>query len=127
MQRPLASGTGAAAAAVALTLVACAGNRSHANDPSQTTTTGVSVESGPATPGDPTGITSSTGGVKATSPSTASPMEGACPEGQPNRLSIDLAACIDSCRGYDDTVQLGSSCISQYASCTSNCEAIFPR
>jgi hypothetical protein len=122
MKRPLARGL-AASAVITISLVACVGNRSRASDPSEASTTGASVnpvKSGPATPWP-------NGGVEATSPAPASPMKGACPKGQPNRLSMDRTACIDSCRGYDETVQLGSSCISQYASCASKCEATFPR
>ncbi len=48
-------------------------------------------------------------------------------EGPPRGAARDRASCLESCRGYDDTVPMGSSCISQYADCNLKCEAKFNR
>lgn len=116
----------ASVTALVLAIAACGAASSRAKEPvSQTETTGVVVESGPAAPGDPTGMTTEGSGVTATSGAVASPMEGACPRGRPSRAATDLASCVKSCRGMDDQVPLGSRCTSQYASCMAECHASF--
>ena len=39
----------------------------------------------------------------------------------------DRVSCLESCRGLDDTVPLGSRCLSQYADCSLKCESKFNR
>jgi hypothetical protein len=115
------------AGALALALGACMAPRSAANEPvSQTRTTGVSVESGPASPGDPVGSIPESDGVSVTSGAVASPMEGACSRGDPSPAATDLTSCTKSCRGMNDHVPLGSTCTSRYASCTARCRTLFP-
>jgi hypothetical protein len=115
------------ASAVTLALGACSAPRSPTREPvSQTRTTGVSVESGPASPGDPVGSIPESDGVGVTSGAVASPMEGACPRGDPSPAATDLTSCAKSCRGMNDHVPLGSTCASRYASCTARCRALFP-
>lgn len=117
----------ASALALALALAACGGGSyRRANAPSQTTTTGATVDISP-TAGAPTGIESNGATVKTTSPSPASPMEGACPEGEPRGGMTDRVSCLESCRGQDDAVPLGSRCLSQYADCSLKCEEKFSR
>jgi len=120
----------ASVVALALALAACGGGShqpaSAPTAPSQTTTTGATVDIGPSA-GAPPGIAPSGGTVTATSPSPASPMEGACPEGEPRGGMTDRVSCLESCRGLDDTVPLGSRCLSQYADCSLKCEAKFFR
>jgi hypothetical protein len=41
--------------------------------------------------------------------------------------STDRVSCLESCHGYDDTVPLGSRCLSQYADCSLKCEEKFYR
>jgi hypothetical protein len=114
--------------ALALALAACGGSSRQANAPmetGQTTTTGAVVDVGNETPYAPSGIGSNGAAAKADSLAPASPMEGACPEGPPRGAARDRTSCIESCRGYDDTVPLGSRCITQYADCTLKCEEKF--
>jgi hypothetical protein len=116
--------------AALLALVSCGGSdRPPSNMPSsQTDTTGVVVEGGPARPGDPSSASARPiGDVKATSGSVASPMEGACPRGAPWPSAVDAASCAKSCRGLDDQVPLGSRCTSPMASCIAQCGAAFER
>jgi hypothetical protein len=108
-----------------LGVVACSGMRQPGAEPkSQTTTTGVVVESGPASPGDPMGNIPESS-PKATSGSVASPMEGECPRGQLHADATDLASCIKGCRGQDQAVPLGSTCMSQWDSCALQCRVRF--
>lgn len=117
--------------ALALALGACAerGPRTApaASPSSQTTTTGAIVDVGPSSPGAPSGIQPNGGTTWSTSPSPASPMEGGCADGQPRGAATDRVSCLESCRGYDDTVPLGSRCLSQYADCSLKCEEKFYR
>jgi hypothetical protein len=116
--------------ALALALAACAGSNRQANAPmesGQTTTTGAVVDVGNSTPYGPSGIGNSGAAAKADSLAPASPMEGGCAEGPPRGAARDRTSCIESCRGYDDTVPLGSLCISQYGDCTLKCEEKFFR
>lgn len=109
----------------ALVVVACGGMRRPADEPrSQTDTTGVVVETGPASPGDPMGVAPESSPA-ATSGSVASPMEGECPRGEPHSDATDLASCIEGCRGQDQAVPLGSTCISQWQSCALQCRVAF--
>ena len=116
---------------LALALVACgggAGGRAGApNQPSETTTTGAEVDVGQGSPDAPTGVQPNGGRTWTTSPSPASPMLGGCAEGEPRGAARDRVSCIESCRGYDDTVPPGSTCISQYADCNLKCETKFSR
>ena len=74
---------------------------------------------------DPSGSFPSHGGATVTSGAPASPIEGKCPEGSPRSDATDREKCLDSCKGQDDTVPLGSRCISAKASCTSLCNQKF--
>jgi hypothetical protein len=118
------------ALALALALVSCrAEPYRRANSPllpSQTTVTGATVDVGPS-PGAPSGIEPNAGSTGTTSASPASPMEGACADGEPRGGTTDRISCLESCRGYDDMVPLGSRCISQYADCSLKCEEKFSR
>lgn len=76
--------------------------------------------------GDPSGAAPAQGST-VTSGAPASPMEGGCREGAPKSDAPDLAKCLDSCKGMDDTVPLGSRCISAKASCTSLCNTKFKK
>jgi hypothetical protein len=108
-----------------LVVVACGGMRRPADEPrSQTDTTGVVVETGPASPGDPMGNIPESS-PKVTSGSVASPMEGECPRGEPHSDATDLASCVTSCQGQDQAVPLGSTCISQWQSCALQCRVKF--
>ena len=114
-------------AALALALAACGGGSYRpANAPSETTSTGATVDTSP-TAGAPAGIEPNGATVTATSPSPASPMEGACPTGEPRGGMTDRVSCLASCRGLDDAVPLGSRCLSQYADCSLKCEEKFSR
>ncbi|MBS2015538.1 MAG: hypothetical protein JST00_21810 [Deltaproteobacteria bacterium] len=75
---------------------------------------------------DPTG-TFPVQGPTVTSGAPASPIEGKCREGAPSAAATDLEKCMDSCKGMDDTVPLGSRCISAKASCTSQCNTKFKK
>ena len=127
MCKTVSPGSVTSVVALALALGACGGGTYHrANAPSQTTTTGATVDVGPSA-GAPPGIASAPGTVTTTSSSPASPMEGACPEGEPRGGMTDRVSCLESCRGLDDTVPLGSRCLSQYADCSLKCEEKFSR
>jgi len=76
---------------------------------------------------DPMGTFPTQGGMTVTSGAPASPMEGRCPEGSPRADATDREKCLDSCKGMDDTVPLGSRCISAKASCTSLCNQKFKK
>jgi hypothetical protein len=110
------------AAVATLVLVACGASRRPADEPSTTTTTGVSVESGPATPGDPAGLTPS-GGPSVNSAAPATPMEGNCPSGGAPVHARDRADCTRHCRGLDEAVPIGSRCVSSRVACEQDCEA----
>jgi hypothetical protein len=117
-------------ATLALALAACGGTYRRANapgQPSETTTTGAAVDVGPGSPDAPSGVQPNSGSTWTTSPAPASPMLGGCPEGEPRGAANDRVSCLESCRGFDDTVPLGSRCISQYADCNLKCEAKFFR
>jgi hypothetical protein len=106
-----------------LVIAGCGGSQKPAKAPtSMTETTGVSMEGGPAAPGDPSGAVPE-GSPKVTSGSVASPMEGGCERGEPRADASDLESCIDSCRGQNETVPLGSACLSQWESCVKQCRA----
>jgi len=109
-----------------LALAACGGSGQPAKEPqSETRTTGVVVETGPASPGDPGGISSGSGGPTVTSGAPASPMEGECPRAKPPLTDYGRTECVKSCRGLDETVPVGSKCASQYESCTAQCNRKF--
>jgi hypothetical protein len=113
-------------ALITLALAACNADKRPATEPSTTTTTtGVTTTSGPASPGDPTGITPERGGVGVTSAAPASPMEGNCPSGGSPSDARDRADCERHCRGMDEAVPLGSHCLSQRVACEAECEARF--
>ena len=113
-------------ALITLALAACSTTQKPAEEPSATTTTtGVSTTSGPASPGDPTGLTPERGGVGVTSAAPAEPMEGNCPLGGSPSDARDRAACARHCRGMDESVPLGSHCLSQRVACEAECEARF--
>lgn len=109
----------------ALALAACGASRQQPADAprSETTTTSVVVESGPATPGVPAGAPQ--GGVTSTSRSPASPMEGSCPQAMIHTNAFDRADCVRHCRGLDENVPVGSKCVSQYEACTAQCNRQF--
>lgn len=111
---------------IALSLVvsltaACGASTPSTEPPHATAPAGTG---GIAQPGDPTGTFPSQGGT-AISGAPASPMEGGCKGGTINAQAKDLDACLDGCKGQDDTVPPGSRCISAKASCTSQCRTKF--
>jgi hypothetical protein len=105
-----------------LALVACTAGTRPAEEP---TSTGVSTTSGPASPGDPMGVTPEVGGPGVTSAAPASPMEGNCPQGGSMADARDRADCQRRCRGMDEAVPLGSHCLSARVACEADCEARF--
>lgn len=110
-------------------LVACRSGTQSPADPSTTSTTSTTAPAGTGGIGqgaDPMGMFP-VQGSSVTSGAPASPMEGGCREGSPRADARDLDACLDSCRGKDDTVPLGSRCISAKASCTSQCDQKFAK
>jgi hypothetical protein len=116
------------ASVVMLALAACGGNQRPAEPPTQTTTTtggttGVSGMGGPFSPGDPMGISPS--GTTTTSGAPASPMEGGCPDSPMPAGASDLRSCWDGCQGLDETVPVGSSCMSSRASCMAKCNTSY--
>ena len=114
-----------------LTIVACAGNAPDVAHPSSTVapgsqspTTGTTGTGGPMSPGDP-GSASPSGGNPPTSGAPASPMEGKCKSGDLPPAAKDLQQCLEGCRGQDETVPVGSRCISARASCNAQCNQKF--
>lgn len=112
------------AVATMLALAACGGSPTPANDPNASSSTGVTGNVGPASPGDPTG-TANAGETKPTSGAPASPLEGKCKSGDAPAEAKDADACLKGCQGLDDTVPPGSRCISAKASCASQCRTKF--
>ena len=114
----------AVAAGALFALVACSSSGQHAQGPSaRTHTTGVVVENGARSPGDPTGNTPELSGTTVSSGAPASQMEGACSQGSPGPNAQTAHDCIKSCRGLDEAVPTGSKCMSQYESCATKCIA----
>jgi len=108
--------------AAVLALAACSSSGQHAQEPSsRTSTTGVVVENGVRSPGDPMGNKPELSGTTVSSGAPASQMEGACPQGTPDPNAETAHDCIKSCQGLDEAVPAGSKCMSQYASCATKC------
>jgi hypothetical protein len=110
-----------------LTLTACGGSSTPANDPTASGTTGVGgTVGGQSSPGDPMGNTP-TDETKPTSGAPASPMEGKCKSGPAPIEAKDLESCQKGCQGLDDTVPPGSRCVSAKTQCGINCQTKFKK
>src|SRR5687767_10233153 len=87
-------------------IAACGGSAPSPSDPSTTSTTSTTAPAGTggiSHAADPTG-SFPVQGSSVQSGAPASPIEGGCREGTPRPDARDLDACLDSCKGKDDTV-----------------------